>query len=127
MKPNDLLKLTALESQRSIEMSAGVFGKLLHMASVQGWVPDGIRGCWPRKKWDTELVLRDLSQSLGDTISDYDADGLQRALSRLVAVDGLSFDRDLYLAASGFLDVVGKRAFKVALLPSADSGFAYTI
>jgi len=121
MDANEIIELTVVESQRSIEMTVGAFGRLLHLACAQGWIPEGIRRCWPRKSWDTELVLRDLNETLGGSISEYDADGLHRALKRLLAVDGLSFDKDLYLAARSFLDVVGKNAFTVAMVPQDES------
>jgi hypothetical protein len=114
MKPSETIRLTAVETRRSIEMPLSVFGRLLHLACAEGWLPDGTRRYWPRRSWDTELVLRDLHESLRDTISEYGADGLQRALKRLLAVDGLSFDKDLYSAAQRFLDVVGKQAFTVS-------------
>jgi len=120
MKANDVIKLTAVKNKRSTEMTVRVFGRLLHMSCAQGWVPDGIRRCWPRGNWDTELVLRDLNENLGGSISEYDADGLHRALKRLLAVDGLSFDTDLYLAARSFLDVVGKNAFTVAMVSQGE-------
>jgi len=117
------LNLIAIDSKKCVEMHSKTFGKLLHLARLQGWEPEKLPSNWPSTSWNTEVVLRDIEAYADGCVSKYDADGLRRALTRLMATEGLSFDKDLYMAASRFIEHLGNSAFLVKGEPGVETAF----
>ena len=105
-------------------MQPKTFGKLLYMARLQGWEPEKLPRNWPSTSWNTEVILRDIIEYADGCVSKCDADGLRRALTRLMATDGVSFDKDLYMAASRFIQHLGGSGFLVRDEPGVETVFS---
>jgi len=106
--------LTSLASKQAVRLSPKLFAKLLYMARLQGWKPERMPENWPLTSWDTAVVLPDLGPYRQGLVSKNDARGLAGALNKLVAIEGATFQKELYSAATQIITLLGRSAFTVS-------------
>ena len=80
-----MIELVSLVEGRSYKMHPKSFGKLLHMARLEGWHPERVANEWPSDSWETEIILPHLGPYMPGRVSRADAEGLRVALTRALA------------------------------------------
>ena len=105
---------------RSYRMTPKNFGKLLHMARLEGWQPERVSSEWPCETWETEIILPHLGPYMLGRVSRADAEGLKQALTRALATGVVAIDGTVQFAASTLLQVARAGAFRVRLRASGE-------
>jgi len=106
---------------RKSRMSARAFGKLLHLARFNGWLPEKIPHDWPSKSWGTEIILPHVGQYMPGPVSKEDAAGLLRALIRANATGEVALDGSLQFASQALVQMARDGSFEVRF--DAGKGF----
>lgn len=112
------IKLVCLVDGRTYSMNPKEFGKLLHMARLNGWQPERVPNEWPSNSWDTEIILPHLGPYMPGRVSRADAEGLRIALTRALATGDVAADGTVQLASVNLLQVARAGAFRVSLSAS---------
>ena len=103
---------------RSYKMSPKAFGKLLHLARLEGWYPERVAHEWPSASWETEIILPHLGPYMPGRVSRSDAEGLKTALTRALATGVVAIEGTVQFAAGTLLQVARAGAFRVRLQAS---------
>lgn len=103
---------------RSYKMSPKAFGKLLHLARLEGWHPERVSHEWPSESWETEIILPHLGPYMPGRVSRADAEGLRIALTRALATGVVAVEGTVQYAAATLLQVARAGAFRVRLCVS---------
>jgi hypothetical protein len=109
--------LVSRANGRTFKLSPRVFGKLLHLARFNGWLPEQIPHEWPSKSWGTEIILPHVGHYMPGTVSKEDAAGLLRALIRANATGEVALDGSLHFASQALLQMARDGSFEVRLDP----------
>jgi len=109
------IELFSEVSGRSYKMTPKTFGKLLHMARLEGWHPERVDHEWPSESWETEIILPHLGPYMLGRVSRTDAEGLKTALTRALATGVVAIDGTAQYAAGTLLQVARAGAFRVRL------------
>jgi hypothetical protein len=109
------IKLVSLVDGRTYNMNPREFGKLLHMARLNGWQPERVSNEWPSDSWDTEIILPHLGPYMPGRVSRADAEGLRIALTRALATGDVAVEGTVHLASVSLLQVARAGAFRVGL------------
>jgi len=109
------LELVSEVNGRSYHMSPKTFGKLLHMARLQGWEPERVPNEWPSDSWETEIILPHLGPYMPGRVSRADAEGLRMALTRALATGAVAVEGTVQFAAGTLVQVAREGAFRVRL------------
>ena len=117
------VELVSNVGHRSLTMSLRAFGKLLHIAQVNGWHPTKFTPAPRSEEWDTKIILPGFGSYLPGTVSKEDAHGLLRALTRANATGATATDRTLLFPVTGLLELARMGSFG-ARLALSESGFA---
>jgi hypothetical protein len=112
------IELLSEVNGRSYKMSPKTFGKLLHLARLEGWYPERVAHEWPADSWDTEIILPHLGPYMLGRVSGADAEGLKVALTRALATGVVAIDGTVQFAASTLLQVARAGTFRVRLRAS---------
>jgi hypothetical protein len=102
-------------SGRTYRMDPKSFGKLLHMARLNGWQPERVAHEWPSASWETEIILPHLGPYMPGRVSRADAEGLRVALTRAMATGAVAVDGTVQHASVTLLQVAREGAFLVCL------------
>jgi hypothetical protein len=94
-------------------LSSKAFGKLLHLARLNGWWPEKAADNWPEQNWDTRIILPYIGPYMPGTISQTDAEGLKRALIKATATGQTALDSSVHFASSVLLQVARAGGFEV--------------
>lgn len=94
-------------------LSSKAFGKLLHLAKLNGWWPEKAAQDWPEQNWDTQVILPYIGPYMPGSISKPDAEGLMRALIRASATGQTALDGSVLFASSVLLQVARAGGFQV--------------
>jgi len=100
---------------RSYKMTPKAFGKLLHLARLEGWQPERVSSEWPSESWETEIILPHLGPYMPGRVSRVDAEGLRIALTRALATGVVAAEGTVQYAATTLLQVARAGAFRVRL------------
>ena len=100
---------------RTYKINPKSFGKLLHLARLNGWNPERVPKEWPSNSWDTEIILPHLGPYMPGRISRADAEGLKVALTRALATGAVAVDGTVQLASVTLLQVARAGGFRVCL------------
>ena len=92
-------ELVSIVDGRTYKMSPKAFGKLLHMARLNGWQPERVPHEWPSDSWETEIILPHLGPYMPGRVSRADAEGLRVALTRALATGDVAVEGTLQLAS----------------------------
>ncbi len=98
---------------RTYKINPKAFGKLLHMARLNGWRPERVSSDWPSESWETEIILPHLGPYMPGRISRADAEGLRLALTRALATGAVAVEGTVQLASVTLLQVARAGAFRV--------------
>ena len=109
------IELVSLVEGRSYKMHPKAFGKLLHMARLEGWHPERVSNEWPSDSWKTEIILPHLGPYMPGRVSRADAEGLRVALTRALATGVVAVEGTVQYAAATLLHVTRAGAFRVRL------------
>jgi len=112
------IELLSEVNGRSYKMSPKAFGKLLHLARLEGWFPERVAHEWPSESWETEIILPHLGPYMPGRVSRADAEGLKIALTRALATGAVAIDGTVQFAAGSLLQVARAGAFRVRLRTS---------
>lgn len=96
-------------------MNPKAFGKLLHLARLNGWQPERVENEWPSESWETEIILPHLGPYMPGRVSRADAEGLKVALTRALATGAVAVEGTVHLASVTLLQVARAGAFRVCL------------
>jgi hypothetical protein len=107
---------------RTYKMSPRAFGKLLHLARLEGWHPERVSDEWPSESWETEIILPHLGPYMPCRVSRADAEGLRIALTRALATGVVAVEGTVQLAATTLLQVARAGAFRVRVRFTDSSG-----
>ncbi|MCL4785228.1 MAG: hypothetical protein KJ070_00330 [Verrucomicrobia bacterium] len=107
---------------RSYKMSPKAFGKLLHLARLEGWQPERLPAEWPSDSWETEIILPHLGPYMPGRVSRADAEGLRIALTRALATGVVAVEGTVQYAAVTLLQVARAGAFRVRVCHSENAG-----
>lgn len=100
-------------------MSPKTFGKLLHLARLEGWYPERVSHEWPSESWETEIILPHIGPYMLGRVSKPDAEGLKTALTRALATGVVAIEGTVQFAAGTLLQVARAGAFRVRLRGAA--------
>ncbi len=100
---------------RTYKMNPKAFGKLLHMARLNGWQPERVANEWPTDSWETEIIIPHLGPYMPGRVSRADAEGLRVALTRAFATGAVAVEGTVHLASVTLLQVARAGAFRVCL------------
>lgn len=103
-------------------LSSKAFGKLLHLARLNGWWPEKAAQDWPEQNWDTQIILPYIGPYMPGSISKPDAEGLMRALIRATATGQTAMDGSVQFASSVLLQVARAGGFQVRFNAAALAG-----
>ncbi len=103
-------------------LSSKAFGKLLHLAKLNGWWPEKAAQDWPEQNWDTQVILPYIGPYMPGSISKPDAEGLMRALIRASATGQTALDGSVLFASSVLLQVARAGGFHVRFNAAALAG-----
>jgi len=106
-------------------LSSKAFGKLLHLARLNGWWPEKASQEWPEQNWDTQVILPYIGPYLPGSISKPDAEGLMRALIKASATGQTAIDGSIQFASSVLLQVARAGGFQVRFNAAALAGAAH--
>ncbi len=109
------IEVISEESGRSYKMTPKAFGKLLHLARLEGWLPERVPSEWPSDAWETEIILPHLGPYMPGRVSRADAEGLRVALTRALATGTVAVEGTVQYAAGTLLQVAREGAFRVCL------------
>ena len=112
------LELVSELGGRTYKMNPKPFGKLLHMARLNGWQPERVPQEWPSNSWETEIILPHLGPYMPGRVSRADAEGLRVALTRALATGAVAVEGTVQLASVTLLQVARAGAFRVCLISS---------
>ena len=112
------IEIVSEANGRSYKMTPKTFGKLLHMARLEGWYPERVAHEWPSESWETEIILPHLGPYMLGRVSRADAEGLKIALTRALATGVIDVEGTAQFAAGTLLQVVRAGAFRVRLQAS---------
>lgn len=112
------IELLSEVNGRSYKMTPKTFGKLLHMARLEGWYPERVAHEWPCESWETEIILPHLGPYMLGRVSRADAEGLKIALTRALATGVVAIEGTVQFAAGTLLQVAREGAFRVRLRAS---------
>ena len=115
------IEVMSEESGRSYKMSPRAFGKLLHLARLEGWHPERVASEWPSDSWETEIILPHLGPYMPGRVSRTDAEGLRTALTRALATGAVAVEGTVQHAAVTLLQVARAGAFRVRLRSSGSA------
>jgi hypothetical protein len=107
------VELVNAANGRTFRMTPRAFGKLLHLARFNGWLPEKTSHDWPSKSWGTEIILPHVGRYLPGTVSKEDAAGLLRALIRANATGEVASDGSLQFASQALLQMARDGSFDV--------------
>jgi hypothetical protein len=107
------IEVVSEASGRSYKMHPKAFGKLLHMARLEGWHPELVPHEWPSDSWETEIILPHLGPYMPCRVSRADAEGLRVALTRALATGTVAVEGTAQFAAATLLQVTREGAFRV--------------
>ncbi len=108
-------ELVSLVDGRTYHINPKEFGKLLHMARLNGWQPERVANEWPSDVWETEIILPHLGPYMPGRVSRADAEGLRVALTRALATGDVAAEGTVQLASVTLLQVARAGAFRVCL------------
>jgi hypothetical protein len=114
------IELLSEATGRSYKMTPKTFGKLLHLARLEGWYPERVDAEWPSESWETEIILPHLGPYMLGRVSRTDAEGLKTALTRALATGVVAVEGTVQFAAGTLLQVARAGSFRVRLQASAD-------
>jgi hypothetical protein len=100
-------------TRRVCRLSATAFGRLLHLARLNGWCPDTSPQDWAGGDWDTQILLPHLGPYVPGPVSAAEARSLTRALVKAAATGQTALDGSLHLASEALLHVARLGAFRV--------------
>jgi len=106
-------ELVSEVSGRTYRINPKSFGKLLHMARLNGWQPERVAHEWPSASWETEIILPHLGPYMPGRVSRVDAEGLRVALTRALATGAVAVDGTVQHASVTLLQVARAGAFRV--------------
>lgn len=109
------IEVVSEESGRSYRMSPKAFGKLLHLARLDGWQPERVPNEWPSDSWETEIILPHLGPYMPGRVSRADAEGLKVALTRALATGTVAVEGTVQYVAVTLLQVARAGAFRIRL------------
>ena len=112
------LELVSEVSGRSVPIKPKELGKLLHMARLEGWLPERVPHEWPSASWETEIILPHLGPYMPGRVSRADAEKLRVALTRALATGAVAVEGTVQGAATTLLQVAREGAFRVRLTRS---------
>lgn len=112
------IEIVSEANGRSYKMSPKAFGKLLHLARLEGWYPERVAHEWPSASWETEIILPHLGPYMPGRVSRSDAEGLKIALTRALATGVVAIEGTVQFAAGTLLQVARAGAFRVRLQTS---------
>ena len=113
-----MFELVSEVGGRSYKISPKSFGKLLHMARLNGWNPERVPHEWPSLSWETELIIPHLGPYMPGRVSRADAEGLRLALTRALATGAVAVEGTVQLASVTLLQVARAGGFRVCLTRS---------
>lgn len=108
-------ELVSAVDGRIYKMNPKAFGKLLHLARLNGWQPERVENEWPSESWETEIILPHLGPYMPGRVSRADAEGLKVALTRALATGAVAVEGTVHLASVTLLQVARAGAFRVCL------------
>lgn len=108
-------ELVSIVDGRTYKMDPKAFGKLLHLARLNGWQPERVANEWPSDSWETEIILPHLGPYMPGRVSRADAEGLRVALTRALATGAVAVEGTVHLASVTLLQVARAGAFRVCL------------
>jgi hypothetical protein len=111
-------KLVSLVDGRTCHINPKEFGKLLHMARLNGWQPERVPHEWPSDSWETEVILPHLGPYMPGRVSRADAEGLRIALTRALATGDVAAEGTVQLASVNLLQMARSGAFRVCMTNS---------
>jgi hypothetical protein len=100
---------------RTYKINPKSFGKLLHLARLNGWHPERVPNEWPSASWETEIIIPHLGPYMPGRVSRADAEGLRVALTRALATGAVAVDGTVQLASVTLLQVARAGGFRVCL------------
>lgn len=107
------IELVSLATGRTMLVSAGAFGRLLHLARQNGWNPERPQQDWTGAAGDTQVLEPDPNRYLRGTISADEARSLRRALVRAAATGQVLIEGGLSLTSEAVLQATRHGAFQV--------------
>lgn len=107
------LELLSEYTGRNFSISPKALGKLLHLARLDGWVPERVPPEWPSDSWETALILPQLGPYMPGRVSGSDAASLRTALTRALATGTIAAEGGVQFAASTLLQVAREGPFRV--------------
>ena len=113
------LKLVSEAGGQAFTINPKSFGKLLHLARLNGWNPERVSSEWPSDSWETEIILPHIEPYLSGRVSQIDAEGLRVALTRALATGAVAVEGTIQHASVTLLQVARAGAFRVCMTRSA--------
>ena len=110
-----MFELVSEVGGRSYKISPKSFGKLLHLARLNGWHPERVPHEWPSDSWETEIIIPHLGPYMPGRVSRADAEGLRVALTRALATGAVAVEGTVQLASVTLLQVARDGGFRVCL------------
>jgi hypothetical protein len=107
--------LVSHANRRTYKVSPRSFGKLLHLARFNGWMPERLSPEWPSKSWGTALILPHVGVYMPGTVSKSDAAALMRALVKANATGEVASDGSLQFASQVLMQMAREGSFEVRL------------
>lgn len=109
------LELVCEHNRRKFDINPKALGKLLHLARLDGWLPERVSSVWPSESWETSIILPHLGPYMPGRVSRADAEGLRIALTRALATGAVAAEGSVQIAASTLLQVAREGPFRVRL------------
>lgn len=109
------MELVSEHSGRVFYMTPKAFGKLLHLARLEGWEPERVDNEWPSESWETSIILPHLGPYMPGRVSNSDAEGLRVALTRAFATGTVAAEGTVQYAGGSMLQLAREGAFRVRI------------